>query len=72
MLHHLIFTNVRMKRQETGEQNSLQERGGTTEEKRGCTIAYELCLSLVTLPIESHLLSDYVAYEKTVEISYSP
>jgi len=27
-----------MKREETGEQNSLQERGGTTEENRGCTI----------------------------------
>ena len=60
-----------MKRQERGEQNSLQERGGTVEENRDCTIVYALCLSLFTLPIESHLLSEYVIYEKTVEISDS-
>jgi len=57
--------------EEMGEQNSLQERERTTEESRGCTIAYALCLSLVTLDIESHLPKDYVIYEKTVEISYS-
>jgi hypothetical protein len=60
-----------MKRQERGEQNSLQERGGTTKENKGCTTVYALCLSLVTLPIESHLPSDCVIYEKTVEISES-
>ena len=60
-----------MKRQERGEQNSLQERGRTTEENRGCTVEYALCLSLVTFPKESLLLSDYVIYEKTVEISES-
>jgi hypothetical protein len=53
-----------MKRQERDKRNSLQERGGTTEENK----VHALCLSLVTLPIESHLLSDYVSYEKTIEI----
>jgi hypothetical protein len=61
-----------MKRQERDEENSLQERGGTTEENRGCTTVYALCLSLVTLPIGSNLPDDYVSYEKTVEIATVP
>jgi hypothetical protein len=53
-----------MKRQE----NKIPYKKEEEQQKR---IEAVLCLSLVTLPIESHLLSDYVTYGKTVEISYS-
>jgi hypothetical protein len=71
MLLQLIFRNVGKQRQERGEQNTLQERGGTKGENRGCNIAHTLCFSLVTLPIESHILSDYVIYENSVEMGDS-
>jgi hypothetical protein len=71
MLLHLIFTNGGKQRRERGEQNTLQERGGTKGENRGCNIVHALCFSLVTLPMESHLLNGYVIHEKSVEIGDS-